>query len=303
MKPLSADKIAWACRMACRLEVKAEKPGNVTRRHAFNDVNFKDFIQSADAIGIAFVKSSGEPVGKTILRAVQKTRQQVNSNTNLGIILLLAPLAKAAEIGHPDGIRAAVGQVLDGLNINDAVQAYAAIRLAVPGGLGRVDSHDITEENIDVTLLESMHLAMHRDTIAREYATGFETVFTIGYPELARYWSWRCNLYDAIVQCFLTILSRIPDTLIMRKNSRAVAEKVSRRAGRVLRAGGIFSEQGRRELKKFDITLRDPAHRLNPGTTADLVAASLFVLLTEIMIQKTRTNFGLRLNTQIKKAI
>ena len=112
MKSLSAKKIAWACQTACRLEVCAEKPGNVTPHHAFRDATIDDFMASAEAIESVFQNIDRASVGETVLHAVQATRQRTETNTNLGMILLLAPLAKAASIGHPGGMRPAVAHVL-----------------------------------------------------------------------------------------------------------------------------------------------------------------------------------------------
>jgi triphosphoribosyl-dephospho-CoA synthase len=281
MMPLAADKIAWAAQIACLLEVSAEKPGNVTRIKEFADSRYEDFLVSAVAIGPAFQNATHVPVGETLRRAVRDTQRLVGTNTNLGIVLLLAPLAKAAGKGHPQGLRAAVTQELGALTVNDAEGAYEAIRLAVPGGLGEAERYDVREAKIDITLRDAMMLARDRDAVAREYVTDFEYTFELGYPILLRFWEQGHRVSDSIVQTFLTILAQVPDTLITRKNGPAVAEQVSRSARQVLESGGVFSAQGREEVRKFDLAVRDERHRLNPGTTADLISAVLFVFLAE----------------------
>jgi triphosphoribosyl-dephospho-CoA synthase len=281
MMPLSADEIAWAAQIASLLEVNAYKPGNVTRHQNFQDCSFEDFLISAVAIGPAFREATPAPVGLTILRAVKDTHRLVGTNTNLGMTLLLAPLAKAAGRGHPGGLRAAALAVLEALTVDDARLAYEAIRLARPAGLNQVERGDVQDEKIDLTLREAMKLGQDRDTVAREYVTGFELTFELGYPRLRRLWQQGCRFSQAILQTFLTILAQVPDSLIARKNGLAVAEHVSDLAKGVLERGGIFTDRGRRDLQEFDHTLRDQQHRMNPGTTADLMAAALFVLLTE----------------------
>lgn len=281
MKPLAVDKIAWAAQMTCLLEASAEKPGNVTRSKDFSDSCYENFLVSAMAIGPAFQNASDASVGETIRRAVRDTQRLVGTNTNLGMVLLLAPLAKAAANGHSQGLRAAVSEVLEALTINDAEMAYEAIRLAVPAGLGEVERYDVREEKIDITLRDAMMLAQDRDTVAREYVTSFENTFNLGYPTLLRFWGQGHRMSDSIVQTFLSILAQVPDALIARKNGLSVAEKVSQSARKVLARGGIFTAEGREEVHNFDRALRDERHRLNPGTTADLVAAVLFVFLTE----------------------
>ena len=281
MVSLSADEVAWAAQIASLLEVNAYKPGNVTRLHNFQDCSFENFLVSAVAIGPAFREASQAPVGLTILRAVRDTHSLVGTNTNLGITLLLAPLAKAAGMGHPGGMRAAVMEVLEALTVDDAHMAYEAIRLAGPAGLGQVERGDVNDETIDITLRDAMKLAQDRDTVAREYITGFEFTFELGYATLHQLWQQGCRVSQAILQTFLTILAHVPDSLIARKNGLAVAEHVSDLAQGVLEGGGIFTHKGRRDLQELDHTLRDQQHRMNPGTTADLMTATLFVLLTE----------------------
>jgi triphosphoribosyl-dephospho-CoA synthase len=280
---MNTDQIAWAAQMACLLELCAEKPGNVSRTWDFADTHFVDFMSSAIAIGPALRDAVGAPAGETILRAVRDTRRFVNTNTNLGMILLLAPLAKAAgrERSHPDGLRAEVGQVLRALTVEDARLAFEAIRLAAPGGLGEVERYDVRQPTVDVTLREAMAAAQHRDSVAREYVTDFEITFELGCAALRQFWAEGRGLADAIVQTALVIIAQTPDTLIARKEGVAAAQAVSRQAEQVLQAGGAFSERGREALRRFDRAVRDSGHRLNPGATADLVAASLFVFLID----------------------
>jgi triphosphoribosyl-dephospho-CoA synthase len=205
----------------------------------------------------------------------------VRTNTNLGMILLLAPVAKAAGLGHAQGLRAGVSEVLAALTVDDARMAFEAIRLAAPGGLGDSDRYDVRKVDVDVTLLEAMRVAQDRDTVAREYATDFEITFELAYTALRQFWEDGHTLSDSIVQTSLTILAHVPDTLIARKEGPAVVQQVSHRASQVLQAGGAFSDQGREALRRFDRSIRDERHRLNPGTTADLIAITLFVFLTE----------------------
>lgn len=280
--PLRRVEVGWAAQLACLLEVTSHKPGNVSPQAGFCDARFEDFVASAIAIGPAFQDAADATVGETIWRAVSDTRRFVATNTNLGIILLLAPLAKATgEGGAEEGFRDAVARVLEGLTVSDTRKAYAAIRLAAPAGLGEVDRDDVRSNAVTTCLREAMAFACDRDSVAREYVTGFEITFGLGLESLRRTWNAGHSFSDCVVQTFLAVLAQVPDTLIARKKGRATAEAVSRRASEVLAAGGCLSHYGREELVRFDVELRDEGHRLNPGTTADLVTASLFVFLTE----------------------
>ncbi len=282
MERLTGIEIAWAAQLACLFEVSVEKPGNVSPRVGFADARFEDFAASAVAIGPALREAGLATVGETIARAAADTRRLVASNTNLGMILLLAPLARAAaSLPAGGGLRAAVSVVLKSLSVQDARLAYEAIRAASPAGMGEVDRHDVVEDDVTVTLREAMDAARARDSIAREYVTDFEITFALGADTLSRCWEDGVAFSDTVLTAFLTILAEVPDTLIARKNGKEAAEDVSRRAARVLSAGGSLSERGRVCLADLARELGDEAHTLNPGTTADLVAAALFVFLTE----------------------
>jgi triphosphoribosyl-dephospho-CoA synthase len=273
-------KIAQLAQKACILEVCAPKPGNVNRRRDFPDASFEDFLLSAIAIGPAFENAVQWGVGKIIYQAVMDTRCLVRSNTNLGMILLLAPLAKAAGNGDLKNIRKNLSAILKSLTVEDARLAYEAIRLAQPGGMGKVADADVSGDP-SITLFEAMALARERDSIAREYVTDYAISFEIGLPALMEALSQGMDYSRAIVHAFLTILSATPDTLISRKRGLAAARGVSQRAKEVLSAGDVFTGRGRDAISELDRELRDPGHTLNPGATADLTAAAVFINLLQ----------------------
>jgi len=273
--------IGAAAQLACLLEASAPKPGNVSPGRAFADTRYEDFLASAAAIGGPLSGAGGRGVGETVRLAVEATAVWTRSNTNLGIVLLLAPLARAASVlTARTPLRDALRGVLDSTTVDDAREVYAAIRLASPGGLGRADAQDVTDEPT-VTLLDAMRLAADRDTIAREYASGFEITFETGAPALKRARCDRLSWDDAIVETYLMLLSATPDTHIARRGGATLAADVSRRARDVLARGGVRSPQGRQEIDAFDRTLREDGNLANPGTTADLTAAAIFVMLME----------------------
>ncbi len=282
------DTVAVAAQVACLLEASAEKPGNVTPTRGFADLDYEDFLRAAAAIGPEMARAGTRGVGETVRAAVVATRRWTRTNVNLGIVLLLAPLARAAlrddsetaGLAPADALRVRLRRVLRDLTVEDARHAYAAIRLAAPGGLGTVERHDVRSEPT-VTLREAMAAAADRDSIAAEYVTDYAITFERTLPILRRNLARGLAYRPAVVQTFLELLAAVPDTLIARKAGRPVAEAVSRQAARVVAAGGIFTEAGRRGLARLDRRLRREGHRLNPGTTADLVAAALFVALLE----------------------
>ena len=273
--------VTLAAQLACLLEVSTTKPGNVHPQADFADTRYEDFVASALAIGDAMGQARRMGVGRIVWAAVRDTRRWVRVNTNLGSILLLAPLAKAALTRRKRSLRARLRRVLDALTVEDARDVYRAIRLARPGGLGTADRWDVRSPRVNVSLLRVMQAAADRDTVAREYTTGFAVTFDVGVPCLLRSFDATRDLRAAILQTYLTILATVPDSLIARKVGPRQATAVSREAARILEAGGTENATGRRRVVAFDRKLRRQGNLLNPGTTADLTAASLFVALLQ----------------------
>ncbi len=259
---------------ACEAELRALKPGNV---HVFADghgMTVEDFRRSALAAAPHLANAS-LGVGARILAAVAATRAVAGQNTNLGILLLCAPLLKAAEDPAPLG--RGLRQVLRNLDRADASAAYAAIRLAAPAGLGEVQEADVGAEP-EVTLLEAMRLAEDRDRIAWNYTHGMADPLRRGAPRLAalraRGWPepWPTS------GLYMGLLAQLPDSHVGRKHGPDAAEALRRRvrplAARFLAADDPAAFAA--ELLALDSALK--AQGLNPGTTADLTVASHLAL-------------------------
>ena len=263
--------------LACLLEASAPKPGNVHRGADFEDLSFYDFQTAAVAIGPAMQQAAdGGKVGEAVLAAVRATRQRAATNVNLGIVLLLAPLAAATSCGGSlrDGVRA----VLDLLDADDAAQVYAAIRLAAPGGLGEAGEADVSGPAPD-SLLHAMQLAAERDAIARQYSNGFADVFDLVVPEMQRGLARGWSTVDVIIRTHVHVMHHLPDTLIARKCGLDQAKQAAAWAGSVLASGEPGDDAYYEALADLDFELRSDGHKLNPGATADLIAAGLFVAL------------------------
>lgn len=260
----------WAAGAACILEASAPKPGNVHPGAAFPDLAHADLVAAAVAIAPVFERAAEAPLGRTILAAVTASAAVTRSNANLGIVLAIAPLA-AASTTNPE----AVTTVLARLGPADAGDVWRAIALARPGGLGASDRHDLGGPPPD-DLLEAMRAAAHRDQIARLWATGYADLYRGPVADLRDELAAGRPLEDAIVRAHLRQLAREPDTLIGRRHGGPTAAEVSRRAATVLDGG----PEWRAAAAEFDRSLRLP-RRVNPGTTADLVAAALYILLRE----------------------
>lgn len=267
----------WCAAEACRLEATAEKPGNVHPRASFPDLDHADLVAAGRAIAPVIDAAPSRSLGKTILAAVTASRGVTRSNANLGIILAIAPLASVpgAEAGRPfrpDDVAAVLGR----LTREDAADTWEAIALAAPGGMGQRGRWDLAGPPPD-DLLAAMAAAAPHDRIARLWTEGWGPLEDGLASDLLAEVAAGLPLDEAIVRGFLRQLAREPDTLIARRHGPDVAAEVSRRAAEVIGQPGA---SWRDAAAAFDRSLRHP-RRINPGTTADLCAAALYILLRD----------------------
>ena len=260
------------------MEAAARKPGNVHPLASFVDLRYDDFAQAAAVIGEPLAKSASEGVGRSILNAISATQQRAGSNVNLGIVLLLAPLAAVPDnVPLPAGIQ----HVLQSTTNADAQFVYEGIRLANPGGMATVSDQDVSQIPT-VTLREAMAIAADRDQIANQYVTNFAFVIQGSLrlkDELPRY-GWEL----AVIRLQLWIMSLKVDSLIARKCGMETARIAQERAERLLAEWNESGMINAESLQEFDVWLRSDGHRRNPGTTADLICAMLFAALRDQLI-------------------
>jgi len=267
------NRIAAAFVAACRDELEAPKPGNVHLFAGGHRMTVGDFMRSAEAAA-GPLAAPGARVGRRILRSIEATRAAVGQNTNLGIVLLCAPLAAAAENASKD-LRDALGDVLDGLDVEDAELAFRAVVLAAPAGLGSAAEHDVRAP-VTVTLRAAMAAAANRDRVAYQFSHRFPDIFDRGlleYQAAARRWAepkW------ATLAVYLSFLAALPDTHVARKFGTPRAEALQREAAeyrqRLQSADAPNALLG--DLIAWDAALK--ARGINPGTSADLTVATLF---------------------------
>ncbi len=268
----NVQSVGQLATLACITEVLAPKAGNVHPGAAFDDVSCDDFIRSAHAIGPAMDAAQMSGVGAAVLDAVRATRAVTSSNTNLGMILLLAPLC---AVPRDEPLTTGVARVLGALTLDDAARVYEAIALAKPGGLGSAERGDVTRAEV-LPLRQAMGLAAERDTVARQFVNGFHDVLQSIMPTLISAVARGLSLQQAVVQTHLFVMSREPDSLIRRKCGDAIAFESARRARAVLDARWPENDASLRAFSEFDNWLRADGHRRNPGTSADLICAALF---------------------------
>jgi triphosphoribosyl-dephospho-CoA synthase len=267
---------------ACKLELRALKPGNVHDYAAGHGMSVGDFVTSAEAAAAPLCRAR-RGVGARIRDAAAATHAAVGCNTNLGILLLAAPLLAAAERAMGVDLRQGLRDTLAALTVADAVATYDGIRIASPAGLGRAESQDVSAAP-EVTLREAMALAAGRDRIARQYAADYEDVFTLGVAGLAVARRQGLAPEWAASRIYMAFLAAFPDSHVARKYGTAVAEDVRAEAA-PLAARLLATDAPERlvpDLLAFDAALK--ARGINPGTSADLTVASLLAGALETML-------------------
>lgn len=258
---------------ACELDILALKPGNVSVDSPGHGMSAEDFRASARAAA-PILCDTGLAVGERVYWAMEATWDAVGCNTNLGILLLAAPLVHAAQHRLRDeSLIQRLRRTLAGLTREDADWVYRAIRLASPAGLGRSERHDVAQP-ADVTLLAAMREAAARDRIARQYASGYGDVFEIGLPGLRDARARWKREEQAVSATFMGYLCAFPDSHVQRKYGIASAEAVRTQAADCQAGLARCADwpSARAHLMELDATFKSA--RINPGTSADLTVAT-----------------------------
>ncbi|MEY2687415.1 MAG: hypothetical protein RL375_1613 [Pseudomonadota bacterium] len=277
-----AEQFRTAFITACDLDVAVRKPGNVSHASPGHGMTAALFEASARAAA-GPLSQVGARVGERIETAMRATLAVAGCNTNLGIVLLAAPLARAWEIRRADqSLRQAVSEVLHGLDIADAAAAFRAIALTQPGGLGRVDDHDVASTPT-VTLRQAMAAAAQRDRIAALYVDAgrpgeprpYAELFDLGLP------AWLATMaaddsaagqrasHRALQRVYLELLCAAADTHIVRKHGPQLAQSVIGAARHWWpRACTHEALDADPAWAAWDEDLKRA--RINPGTCADL---------------------------------
>jgi triphosphoribosyl-dephospho-CoA synthase len=308
-KPKKATHIAQCLELAILLEVSTNKPGNVNFMVGFEGTRAEHFLASAVAAAPNFEEAANrgiavadrrKRIGEVGMGGIIKDcvadieAWQKGGNTLLGTVMLFAPIAVAAGMipakrnfeFDVQKLREKVKLAVEATTPMDAVHLYEAVDIAKPSGLGKAPDLDVTDPasrqrllRDNVSLYQVFKIAAPYDNICSEWVYNYPITFTEAYPYLMEQLAAKGDLNMAIVHTFLKILSLHADTFIARKAGAEKAREVSLDADKVLRLGGLETEEGRRSIRDFDVKLRESGNRLNPGTTADLTAAALALLL------------------------
>ena len=260
---------------ACELDVVVAKPGNVSMSSAGHRMSARMFIDAAHAAAVPLF-ATGASVGARIENAARAAYAATRCNTNLGIVLLCAPLAATCE-GQSSGrsletFRAALRRVLHGLDVDDARAAFRAIAAVEPGGLGEVAEHDVRDD-ATIDLRSAMAIAADRDSIARQYANAYADIFDVGLPRFRH--AARLTIERAVLETYFIYLCAWPDSHVVRKHGVDVARAVQREAATFCDARDATPVADEASLAAWDADLK--ARGINPGTSADLVVVTAFL--------------------------
>ena len=305
----TAEHVSRCLELAILLEVSAyPKPGNVHRTADFPETRYEHFLASAVAVAPHFkhaaeqgikvsegkINPTDVEIGTIIKDAVKSVSLwQSDGNTLLGAIILLSPMAVATgmlakEKFSPSKLRKNIKLIVESSTPMDAVNVYDAIQITKPSGLGKAPKLDVTDPaskqkilDEQVTLFEVFEIASAYDSIASEWVNNYPITFDLGHSYFTQQLKETADVNTSTVHTFLKILSEVPDTFIARKVGLAKAKKISDEARRVLEKGGLTTLSGRNLVRKFDKKLRDPAHKLSPGTTADITEAVLAISILD----------------------
>jgi triphosphoribosyl-dephospho-CoA synthase len=300
-----SEHVAACLQLAILLEINAPKPGNVHRNANFHGTNYEHFLTSVVAVAPFFkgaalqgikvaegkINAFDVHIGRIIKDAVERVNAwQHGGNTLLGTMILLSPIAVAAGKTLRENkntfdlqkLRKDIKVVVTATTPEDAVALYKAIDIAKPGGLNKASKFDATKASSKQELLETrttlfdvFKISAEYDSVSNEWTNNYSTVFDTSLPFLKKELETKNSINDAVVHTFLKILAENPDTLIARKVGGEKAKEISKQAKQILQLGGVKTKEGKDALAKFDENLRDSENKLNPGTTADLITATL----------------------------
>lgn len=268
---------------ACKIDVQAFKPGNVSIYAEGHDMTVEDFILSAK-VSADPISNPNYSLGEKIYYAVKATRDAVGCNTNLGIILLCAPMIQALEkMSDLQTFRQSLSHILKSTTIEDANWTFKAITLASPAGLGSSDKADVHSE-AKMTLLEAMKIAENKDRISLQYVSNFKDVFDfalLSYNASFERWD---DLNWAAVTVYSALLSKYTDSHVERKHGTQHNAMLQKKMILVNNALLSASNPQQHEKMLFNLDKALKKASINPGTTADLTVATVFVFLAHKML-------------------
>ncbi|MGR8930177.1 MAG: triphosphoribosyl-dephospho-CoA synthase [Gammaproteobacteria bacterium] len=276
---ISRQQLIDAYLNACEAELQAFKPGNVSIYSEADDMTVEDFRISAKESALPLTDPD-YTLGEKIYYAVKATREAVACNTNLGIILLCAPLIQAVQANTDKGLRQSLDRVLKNTTQQDAEWVFKAILLAAPAGLGESQEQDVREV-ASVNLTQAMAIAAERDRIALQYTNCFKDIFEFAVFEYNRAFVLLGDIGWAALSVFAHILARYPDSHVERKYGKQYSEWIAEEMALLCKTVGAAGEPEKVLPMLYRIDQAFKAKKINPGTSADFTVATVLVVLLE----------------------
>jgi triphosphoribosyl-dephospho-CoA synthase len=253
------------------------------------DISRDDYQSSAQAVAPA-LSGNHASVGGRILAAVQATRSAVSMDTNLGILLLAAPLVHAL-LTDVEGItlRERLTRVLADLDHNDANLAWQAVCLADPE---RAAEHPLalTCHAAGLTLRQVMEAQSDNDRIAYQYAHDYTDIFAFALPRLRQARAkWQRTEWP-LAMVYLGLMARFPDSHVVRQHGQDTANSLCRRVAPLSEAlwNAPYPAAHQPALNAFYADL-DRAN-VHPRTSADLAVATLLAARLQQWVGQDHSN-------------
>lgn len=282
---INRQQLITAYRQACELDILAFKPGNVSVYQEGHDMTVADFLISAEVSAEALTDPNLS-LGEKIYAAVAATKKAVGCNTNLGIVLLCAPLLQAAHCLHIEQtLHTSLQQLLINTTLQDADWVFRAIALATPAGLGETAEQDVHNQ-ASVTLIEAMALAKNKDRIALQYVSNFVDIFdytVFVYNATAEKFA---DTRWAALAVYAALLAHFPDSHIERKYGKRYTPWVMEEMTKISEALSTLSNPDYLFPELYRVDSAFKANNINPGTTADLTVATVLAVFLEKLISK-----------------
>lgn len=264
-------------RFVCDVEMESLKPGNVHKYSKSHDMTTKDFFRSSLIVS-KYLSQNNLSLGKKIINTVMQIQKKIKKNTNLGIILMLAPIVVVVEkegLIEEKRLLMKIKSLIKKQNVKNSFPIFKAISLTAPGGLGKSKKYDVNTLP-KTTIYQAMKFSKEKDLIALQYFNGFEDIFKTGLPAFKTFYKKWGKINWALTGVYLTFLKKFKDTHIIRKKGNKIAEKVRKDAKKyyIMAKNSTNITTLKKKLLIFDKKLKSEG--INPGTTADLTVATLF---------------------------
>jgi len=269
------DNLRIAYLFACRKDIEIIKPGNVNIKSPHLDTKAEDYLESSLLSSKELFKTDYS-LGERILNSIKITRSKVKTNTNLGIILLCAPIIHACIYFNNLTLREGIKKTLSTSTVKDTQDLCMAINISAPGGLGTREIYD-TASKPTVSILEIMNHSASYDRISYQYSHDYSDIFDFIIPRLVFLNKKHNSLDISLSLMFMEILAKIPDSHISRKFDDKIAKKTSNNASDLLK---ILDREYSPDYLVDRLNNLDYEYKkkgINPGTTADLLVASLMI--------------------------